>query len=57
MFEEALQCATNLPDDQENAFVARLRHVRDVCHQFGYGVGDEMDELLVEYTPLEDEKP
>jgi hypothetical protein len=50
MFEEALQCATNLPDDQEDAFVARLGDVRDVCHQFGYGVGDHMDDLLMEYT-------
>jgi hypothetical protein len=57
MFEEALRCASNLPDDQEKGFVARLGDVRDVCHQFGYGVGDEMNDLLMEYTHLEDEKP
>jgi len=57
MFEEALQCATNLPDDQEKGFFARLEDVRDVCHQFGYGVGDQMDDLLMEYTHRDDEKP
>lgn len=57
MFEEALQCASNLPDDQEKGFVARLEDVRDVCHQFGYGVGDEMNDLFMEYTHLKDAKP
>jgi len=55
MFEEALQCATNLPDDQEDGFVARLGNVRDVCRQFGYFVGDRMDDLFMEYTHWEDE--
>jgi len=49
MFEDALQYATHLPADQRDGFIARLEAVRDTCHRFGYGVGDEMDDMLVEY--------
>jgi hypothetical protein len=32
------------------AFWERLEEVRRISHNFGYGVGDAMDELLVEFV-------
>jgi len=29
--------------------IARLDSVRHISHNFGYGVGDDMDDLLAEY--------
>jgi hypothetical protein len=50
MFEKALQCATSLPADQRDGFIARLKAVNEICGDLGYGVGYEMDGLLAEYT-------
>ena len=33
-----------------NALIARLNKVRTVSHNFGYGVGDDMDSLLAKYV-------
>ena len=49
MFEQALKSLVTLPTDQRDALLDRLGDVRSVSHNFGYGVGDEMDVLLVEY--------
>lgn len=49
MFEQALKIIAALPDDQRSALLERLDEVRRTCHNFGYGVGDDMDELLTEY--------
>jgi hypothetical protein len=38
-----------LPIDQRDAVLDRLDDVRSISHNFGYGVGDEMDILLSEY--------
>ena len=38
-----------LPIDQRDAVLDRLDDVRSISHNFGYGVGDEMDILLAEY--------
>jgi hypothetical protein len=46
MFEHALTVANELPDDLRDALIARLDRVREVSHDFGYGVGDDMDFLL-----------
>jgi hypothetical protein len=38
-----------LADAQRQPLWDRLDTVRRTCHNFGYGVGDEMDDLLAEY--------
>ena len=49
MFEQALKSLATLPTDQRDALLDRLGDVRSISHNFGYGVGDEMDILLVGY--------
>ena len=49
MFEQALKISITLPIDQRDAVLDRLYDVRSISHNFGYGVGDEMDILLAEY--------
>jgi hypothetical protein len=53
MFEQALKHADPLPADRRAGLVVRLERVRDISHDFGYGVGDEMDFLLLKYTDRE----
>lgn len=48
MFGQALKTIDALPRDRQPAPVARLDAVRHISHNFGYGVGDHMDELLAE---------
>jgi hypothetical protein len=50
MFEQALKATLQLPAEDRDALIARLDHVRAISHNFGYGVGDDMDSLLVDYT-------
>ena len=49
MFEQALKTIASLADAQRQPLWDRLDAVRSTCHNFGYGVGDDMDDLLVEY--------
>ena len=49
MFEQALKTVASLADVQRQPFSDRLDTVRRTCHNFGYGVGDDMDDLLAEY--------
>ena len=49
MFEQALKAIAVLPDGQRPTLYARLDKVRHTSHNFGYGVGDDMDDLLVEH--------
>lgn len=49
MFEQALKISDGLPDAQRDDFQTRLDDVRSTSHNFGYGVGDDMDTLLAEY--------
>jgi len=49
MFEQALKTIADLPDEGQPAFWTRLDGVRRISHNFGYGVGDGMDDLLAEY--------
>jgi len=51
MFEQALKCVNTLPAGGRNGLIARLDHVRTISHDFGYGVGDDMDFFLSKYTP------
>jgi hypothetical protein len=46
MFEQAVNLANTLPNDSRDRFVTRLDRVRGISHDFGYGVGDDMDFLL-----------
>ena len=49
MFEQALKVIATLPGAQRSELWARLDDVRQMSHNFGYGVGDEMDDLLAEH--------
>ena len=49
MFEQALKTMAALPDGAQSTFVERLDKVRSISHDFGYGVGDDMDILLSEH--------
>ena len=37
-----------------DALIARLDRVRIISHNFGYGVGDDMDSMLAKYTQRKD---
>jgi len=50
MFDEALKAAKMLPADNWDSLIARLDRVREISHDFGYGVGDDMDYLLAKYA-------
>ncbi|OGR01365.1 MAG: hypothetical protein A2505_00595 [Deltaproteobacteria bacterium RIFOXYD12_FULL_55_16] len=49
MFEQALKTIAILADAQRQPLWDRLDTVCSTCHNFGYGVGDDMDDLLAEY--------
>jgi hypothetical protein len=49
MFEQALKVIAALPGAQRSELWSRLDDVRRMSHNFGYGVGDEMDDLLAEH--------
>ena len=50
MFEQSLQFANALSVERRDELVARLDRVRVIGHEFGYGVGDDMDFLLSKFT-------
>jgi len=50
MFEQALKATCQLPAGDYDALIARLDRVRTISHNFGYGVGDDMDDLLGKYV-------
>jgi hypothetical protein len=50
MFEQALKTTNTLAANVQNGLIARLDHVRSISHEFGYGVGDDMDVLLSEFV-------
>jgi hypothetical protein len=49
MFEQALKVIATLPTTQRPAFLARLDVVRRASHDLGYGVGEDMDNLLARH--------
>ena len=51
MFEQALGTTNILAAEIRSGLLARLDRVRNTCHGFGYGVGDDMDELFSEIVP------
>jgi len=48
-FEQALKAIAQLPACDRQDLMTRLDTVRVISHNFGYGVGDEMDSLLAKY--------
>ena len=46
MFEQAVKIIAQLPASDRNPLIARLDKVRTISHNFGYGVGDDMDSLF-----------
>jgi hypothetical protein len=51
MLEQALKTIDQLPEGDRDDLIARLDEVCTVSHNFGYGVGDDMDVLLEKYVP------
>jgi len=49
MFEQALKVTPQLYAGDRDALIVRLDRVRTISHNLGYGVGDAMDSLLVNY--------
>jgi hypothetical protein len=49
MFEQALKTISNLNEGQRQPLWDRLRAVHQICRNFGYGVSDDMGDLLSEY--------
>jgi hypothetical protein len=49
MFEQALAVADQVPHHHRNSLIDRLDRVRTSSHNFGYGVGDDMDCPLAKY--------
>jgi len=49
MFEQALKVSLTLAVGQRDTMLDRLDAVRHASHNLGYGVGDDMDDLLVKY--------
>jgi hypothetical protein len=50
MFELALKVISQLPAPERDVLITRLDRVRIVSHDFGYGVGDDMDSLLARHS-------
>src|SRR5438309_8261188 len=50
MFDQALKVIGQLPAPDRNALIVRLDRVRAISHNFGYGVGDDMDSLLARHS-------
>jgi hypothetical protein len=49
MFEQAIQAALQLPPDDREAIMDRLERVRSNGESLGYGVGEDMEVLLIKY--------
>jgi len=50
MFEQALRIIGQLPVPDRDVLITRLDRVRIISHNFGYGVGDDMDSLLARHS-------
>jgi len=48
MFEQALKVVSALPATYRPELLGRLDAVRGISHNFGYGVGDDIDDLLAD---------
>jgi|ERR1039458_6192598 hypothetical protein len=50
MFEQALKVIGTLPKSDRLELFARMDAVRRISHNFGYGVGDDIDDLIAEHA-------
>lgn len=50
MFTQAVKLTVTLASAQRDSLLERLDEVSRISHDFGYGLGDEMDDLLDEYS-------
>ena len=50
MFEQVLRIIAQLPAPDRETLITRLDRVRIISHNFGYGVGDDMDSLLARHS-------
>ena len=50
MFEQAINLVATLDAKSRDDYKMRLDRVRQISHDFGYGVGDDMDYLVAEHT-------
>ena len=50
MIEQALKSVNTLTVNDKASLIARLDRVREISHDFGYGVGDDMDYLMARYA-------
>lgn len=51
MFDQACKAIGALPESQRRELWGRLDAVRRLGHNLGYGVGDDMDDLLAAHAP------
>lgn len=49
MFEQTLKLLSNFSEPQRALYLSRLNALRAVSHDFGYGVGDNLDDLMHSY--------
>ncbi len=49
MFEQALKAVSQLETGQQSPLVERLERLQGEAHTWGWGVGDDMDDLIAEY--------
>jgi hypothetical protein len=49
--EQALNTTANLKTNVQSDLLTRLDRVRSIGHEFGYGVGDDMEVLLSGFVP------
>jgi hypothetical protein len=50
VFEQASKVVVELDVASRDRYMMRLDRVRQISHDFGYGVGDDMDYLIAEHT-------
>lgn len=50
VFEQAIKMVVELDVVSRDRYMMRLDRVRKISHDFGYGVGDDMDNLMAEHN-------
>jgi len=53
MFSQSLKLTTTLSPVKRGNLLERLHEVSRLSHDFGYGLGNEMDDLLADYSALD----
>jgi hypothetical protein len=48
----ALKVIGHLPERDRDPLIACLDHVRVISHNFGYGIGDDIDSLLARLSGI-----